>query len=79
MSFATSPFRVQLVSKLKPLRDFFLVLFFIALGLQLSRDGISDHLGLLLLSVFFVLICKPMIIYLASVRFGYTHQVSFKS
>ncbi len=79
MSFATSPFRMQLVSKLKPLRDFFLVLFFIALWLKLSRDGMGDHIPLLLWSVVFVLWIKPFIIYISCVWYGYTHQVSFKS
>lgn len=79
MSFATSPFRMHIMAKLKPLRDFFLVLFFIALGLELSRDGLTDHLLLLVWALVIVMILKPLIIYLASTKFGYTHQVSFKS
>ncbi len=79
MSFATSPYRMQIMAKLKPLRDFFLVLFFIALWLELSRDGMSDHIPLLIWSLCMVLLIKPTVIYLTSIWFGYTHQVAFKS
>lgn len=79
MSFATSPYRHQLTSKLKPLRDFFLVLFFIALWLELKRDGILDHTPLLIGSLILVMIVKPVVIYLTSVWYWYTHQVSFKA
>lgn len=79
MSFATSPFRMQLTSKLVPLRDFFLVLFFIALGLNLSRNGIDQHIPLLIWSLILVMIWKPLVLYLACTLFWYTHQVSFKT
>ncbi len=79
MSFATSPFRMQISSKLKPLRDFFLVLFFIALWLQLSPNGLTDHLPLLIISIAFVLIWKPLIVFWASKLFGFTNQISMKA
>ncbi len=79
MSFATSPFRMQLTSKLTPLRDFFLVLFFIGMWLNLSREGLDQHIPLIGGSLIFVMVFKPLIIYLAATRFGYSHQVSFKS
>ena len=79
MSFATSPFRMQLTSKLTPLRDFFLVLFFIGMWLNLSRDGLDQHIPLLIGSLILVILIKPIIIYIASVSFWYTHQVSYKT
>ncbi len=79
MSFANSPFRMFITAKLKALRDFFLVLFFIAMGLELHWAWLANHVWLLVGSLILVMFLKPLFIYLASTWFGYTHQVSFKS
>lgn len=79
MSFASSPFRLYIMSKLKSLRDFFLVLFFIAMWLKLSWLGLSEHIWLLVGWLLAVIIIKPLVVYVSSLWFGYTHQVSLKA
>jgi len=44
VSLANSPFKVELESRISPLRDFFSILFFVALGMQLVFVGIGSRL-----------------------------------
>lgn len=44
MSFASSPFRTEMAFKLKSLRDFFIVLFFLNLGSQLDLTGLENYI-----------------------------------
>ncbi|HET7630178.1 MAG TPA: cation:proton antiporter, partial [Candidatus Saccharimonadales bacterium] len=45
VSMASLPYATEMSSRLKPLRDFFVILFFIILGSGFSFDGIAANLG----------------------------------
>lgn len=79
VTLAHLPYTHQISARLKPLRDFFIILFFISLGesLQLNSLG-SVVIPALILSVI-VLIVKPLVVMLVLGIMGYTKHTSFKT
>jgi Kef-type K+ transport system membrane component KefB len=77
VSLANSPFKIELESRVSPLRDFFAILFFVALGIQLVFDGVGERL--ILLSGLFIgaLILKPLITLILLRITGYQPRTSF--
>jgi Kef-type K+ transport system membrane component KefB len=79
VALAHLPYVQAIASKLKPLRDFFIVLFFINLGEGLHITNLADVLLPALIFAGIILIGKPLLI-LSSLGFlGYTKQTSFKA
>ncbi len=77
MSLASSKYTLELGGKIKPLRDFFVVLFFVFFGSQLA-SGLNWNLIkiALILSVFIVL-GKPLIVMTILKLFGYKKRTNF--
>jgi Kef-type K+ transport system membrane component KefB/Trk K+ transport system NAD-binding subunit len=57
-----SPYNYEISSKMKPLRDFFLILFFIILGSQMIFSNILQNIGIIIGLSLFVLIGNPIIV-----------------
>lgn len=77
IAFASSPFSQEVASRMKPLRDFFILLFFVMLGSQLILTNFSAiFLPALLLSLF-VLIGNPIIVMFLMHLLGYRSRLSF--
>lgn len=64
VSLATSPIAQYIALNLKPLRDFFLVLFFFSLGAQLNIDILPSILIIALVYTALMLAAKPLTFYL---------------
>ncbi len=79
MSFAASPFRIEVTNRLKSLRDFFLVLFFLSIGMQLSFASVMQHLGAAILFIVFVFVGKTALVYGAVKWHGFTQKTSRKT
>ena len=62
LSLASLPYRFEIASKMKSLRDFFVVLFFVFLGSQLQFVGIGAYIVPIIVLSLFVLIGKPLIV-----------------
>lgn len=77
MTLSLSPYHYEISSKLKPLRDFFLILFFIMLGSQMVFSNLYQNMGLILTFSFFVLIGNPIIVMTLMGLLGYTKRNSF--
>jgi len=77
IALSSSPYQLEIASRMRPLRDFFLILFFIVLG---SEMGLSSFqlifLPALVLSLF-ILIGNPLILYFLFRRFKFTRRNSF--
>jgi Kef-type K+ transport system membrane component KefB/Trk K+ transport system NAD-binding subunit len=74
---SVSPYSTEISSKVKPLRDFFIILFFIILGLQLQISDIKFVIvNALILSVI-ALVLKPIILMILMRFFGYTKRTNF--
>jgi len=79
ISLSMSPYNYQISSKMKPLRDFFLILFFIILGAQMAFSSIAQNLGAIVLLSLFVLIGNPIIVMILMGIFGHTKRNGFLS
>ncbi|PID32017.1 hypothetical protein CR970_02740 [Candidatus Saccharibacteria bacterium] len=77
VSLASLPYAQEISARLKPLRDFFVVLFFITMGQSLSTNNLQSALLPALLLSTIVIVIKPMIITLTLGLLGYTRRVSF--
>ena len=77
VSLANSPFKIELESKVTPLRDFFAILFFVALGMQISFNGVGANLMLLGFLLIGALVLKPLITFILLRVSGYQPRTSF--
>jgi Kef-type K+ transport system membrane component KefB/voltage-gated potassium channel Kch len=76
---ATQPYAQEIGSRLRPLRDFFVIVFFIALGANLNLKDIGSNLTIILISALVVIIAKPLISVAILGYLGYTKRTSFKA
>lgn len=79
VSMAGLPYSTEITARLKPLRDFFVILFFIFLGSSFSFAGISQNLGLAVILSATVIFAKPLFTMVALGIKGYTKLTSFKT
>ncbi|MFP4424173.1 MAG: cation:proton antiporter [Candidatus Woesearchaeota archaeon] len=77
ITLSLSPYHIEISSRLKPIRDFFLTLFFIMLGSQMVFGNMLANLGIILLLSLFVLIGNPLIVMTLMGLLGYTKRNSF--
>jgi Kef-type K+ transport system membrane component KefB len=72
-----TPYSAEISSRISPLRDFFLIIFFIILGFNADFSNIKFiFLNAVVLSLI-VLILKPIIVMGLSAMFGYTKRTNF--
>jgi len=76
---APLPSAPEIGARLRPLRDFFLIVFFIALGSKLTLSSIGPHLGLIIVGVLIASILKPLVAMSVLGFLGYTKRTSFKA
>ena len=79
ISLAQFSFAQEAAARLKPLRDFFIVLFFVVLGSQLDLSNIMDVLPTAIVLSSFVIIGNPIIVMSIMGLLGYTRKTSFKT
>ena len=77
VTLSLSPYHQEMNSKMRPLRDFFIVLFFIMLGSQMVFGEISKHWISIAVFSLFILIGNPLIVMILMGSFGYTKRSSF--
>ena len=77
LSLGSSPYQPEISSRIRPLRDFFLIMFFIILGSQMYLSSFEAALipGLALSG--FVLLVKPLILYVVFRLMRFTRRNSF--
>jgi Kef-type K+ transport system membrane component KefB len=79
VALGSVPYSQEITARLKPLRDFFVVLFFITLGESLDIPSLGTAIVPALILSALVIIIKPAIITLTLGLLGYTKRVSFKA
>ncbi len=72
-------YRLEIISKVKNLKDFFALLFFVSLGMALSLSVIVEKWVVIIVLLFIVLIWKPWLIMTICTLFKYTKKPSFLS
>jgi len=77
VSLSISPYSTEIAARIRPLRDFFLIIFFIILGLNIPFKTVPVIItGALILSAV-TLIFKPLILMTLSAMYGYTKRTNF--
>lgn len=79
ISLAGLPYATAMATKLKPIRDFFIVLFFVTLGEHFTIDAIIQNFWPALLLSILVMLIKPVIITAILAQMKYTTLTSFKA
>lgn len=79
VSLASLPYSNEMASRLKPLRDFFIVIFFITLGQSMTPSLLTGVVGTALVLAAVALLLKPLVIMATMGLIGYTKRASFKS
>lgn len=77
LALAKSIASYQIIAKVKILRDFFIVIFFVLLGMQMKLDNLSQIILPAIVFSVFVLLFKPFIIMLTTGFSGYRKRTSF--
>lgn len=77
MSLASTKYHIDLGGKIKPLRDFFVVLFFVFFGSQLSGEITGKMMMTAIVISIFVFIGKPLIVMTVLRIFGYKKRTNF--
>jgi Kef-type K+ transport system membrane component KefB len=79
VALAGMTYAQEVSSRLRPLRDFFIVVFFIALGAKLNMGDVGSVLGHAIGLSAFVLIGNPIIVMIIMGLLGYTRKTGFKA
>lgn len=77
LALANSIANYQIIAKVKILRDFFIVMFFVLLGFQMKISNISSIIFPVIVFSLFVLFIKPFIIMILTGDGGYKKRTSF--
>lgn len=79
MTIASMPYATEVASRLKPLRDFFIVLHFVMLGTLVDLGVIADAPTRTIVFSLIVLLVNPLSILIIMGLMGYTKKTSFKA
>lgn len=77
VTLSLTPFSYEIGARLKPLRDFFIVLFFVLLGSQMVLENIGQILVPAIILSLFVLIGNPIIVIILMNILGHKRRTSF--
>ncbi len=79
VALGTTKYSHEITGRVKPLKDFFLVLLFVTLGMSMVLNNFQKVIIPLLVLFATVLIIKPIIIFIIVKKFGYSNRTAFFS
>ena len=79
VALSMSPFHYEISSKLKPLRDFFIILFFVILGSQMVFGSMGELIVPAIIFSLFILIGNPLIVMVLMGFLGYKKKTGFQA
>ncbi|MCA9478671.1 MAG: cation:proton antiporter, partial [Nanoarchaeota archaeon] len=71
------PYNLDIISKIKSLRDFFATLFFVSMGAKLTLNTLQAYTVPFLVMLFATVIFLPFITFLTTMMFGFNRRVAF--
>jgi len=78
IALSSSPYQPEIASRIKPLRDFFLILFFIVLGSEAAMSSFDPFVWKASLALsLFILVGNPLILFVLFRMFQFTRRNSF--
>ena len=72
-------YQLEIIGRMKPLRDFFALLFFVSLGMTLKLNNIIESWPIILAFTLFVIVFKPLLVIVLASVFRYTKKPSLYS
>lgn len=78
LSLSTLPYNTEIFSKIRALRDFFVTIFFVSLGAQLTFSFGNLPWTLMLIIVLLIFIIKPLVLFLVTLFGGYGSKMGVK-
>lgn len=79
VALASSPYHLQIQAKIKPMRDFFLALFFIYLGSTANFNQLGISIPIIVIFTLYALLLKPFIYMTFLSRFGFRKHTLFQT
>lgn len=79
VALASQPYVTEVASRLRPLRDFFIIMFFVSLGAAIEVNVLGEVLPQAILLSLFVLIGNPLIVMIIMGILGFTKKTGFKA
>ncbi len=79
ITMSSNPYATEIGSRIKPLRDFFVTMFFVSLGMQIAIEPLRQYLIPTVALSLFVLIGNPLIMLIINAIYGYHPRTSFLS
>ncbi len=79
LALANSLENFEIIAKMRPLRDFFVIMFFIFLGMEMGIGNVGEVIFPAIVLSLFALSFKPFIVYLSITFFGYRKRTAFLS
>jgi len=79
VALASLPYTQEISARLRPLRDFFVIVFFISLGTHLGFGSINHLIPLIIFGSVVAIVFKPLIVLTIMGLLGYTKRTSFKT
>ena len=77
LALANSMANYQIIAKAKTLRDFFIVIFFVLLGIQMSFGSIYTVIIPAIILSIFVILVKPFLVMIVMAAMGYRKRTAF--
>jgi hypothetical protein len=77
VAVGTLPYSDEIASKMGPIKDFFVSIFFVSLGIELVFDNIGNIILPVIVLLGFLVFIKPYIIALITAFFGYDKRTAF--
>ncbi|MBI2314553.1 cation:proton antiporter [Candidatus Daviesbacteria bacterium] len=77
VALASSPYHYQIQGKVKPIRDFFVALFFVYLGTKVNFTHITQLIPPILIFTIYAVLAKPLIFTLLLGTFGFRKHTMF--
>lgn len=71
------PYNLEIISKVRSLRDFFATLFFVSIGIKLSFSAIAGFGAPFLALLFLTVILSPFLTFIIVMFFGFNRRVAF--
>lgn len=77
LAVASSPYSLQISARVKPLRDFFIIIFFIVLGASLSLGASEVLVSHVVILSLFILVGNPLILLAIMKTMGFRNRTAF--
>jgi Kef-type K+ transport system membrane component KefB len=77
IALSTAPYSHEILGRVKPLKDFFLLLFFVSLGMQILFGNLVSQLPIIIFILVGALLVKPIVTFFICKLFKYNNRTSF--